>query len=301
MTATEFAVNYSPALARLAAEKRVVFDRFKCPAWPDLLAEARQAGPVYIHFPFSVGGGAGYVTNDEKKSALDMEWLADLLAQTGTPYINTHLVSPAALYPGIAQDSRAAADMRRVLDGALRDLEPLIARFGARRVLVENVVNEYGWLDLCAIPETLNRLLEESGCGFLFDLSHARIAAANFQRDARAYAAEMPLAQLRELHITGLQTLEGNLLELVRASGDPFDWAATMRGKLIDHLPMQPADWPELAWGLDEIAAGRWAQPWVAAFEYGGVGPFWEQVTDPAVYLEQLPKMNAMIKGNGRV
>lgn len=297
MSQMEFAVNYSPVLAPLAAAKQVPLDRFKCPAWPDLLAEAQKTLPVYIHFPISIGFGNGSAVNDEKQKPVDMEWLADLLAQTGTPYINTHLVFPAAVFPEIAQDSHSAADVRVVLDSALRDLEGLIHRFGAERVLVENVINEYGWLDLCAFPEVLGQLLDESGCGFLFDLSHARIAASNFGLDAREYSSAMPLDRLRELHITGLRTLEGDLLDLVRDSGDPYGMARTMQGKKIDHLPMESDDWPELGWALGEIASGKWAEPWVVSFEYGGVGPFWEQVTSPEVYLAQLPRMNAMIKG----
>jgi len=297
----EFAVNYTALLAELVRAGQVRVDRFKCPAWPGLLAEARQTLPVYIHFPLGIGRGEGCAFDSETRRPADLARLEDLLALSGTPYVNTHFIAPHDSYPGIAVESTRPDHIRRVLDGALRDLEPLIARFGAGRVLVENIINERGWLTLSVLPEVIGRLLEETGCNFLFDLSHARLAAANLGVDPRAYAAAMPVERIREVHVTGLQVLEGPLLELMREIGDPYGFAESMAGKPIDHLPMTGEDWPELAWMLGEIAAGRWASPWVAAFEYGGVGHFWEEVTDRQVYLEQLPRMEAMIHGAGRL
>ncbi len=294
----EFAVNYTSLLADLVRDGLLRLDRFKCPAWPDLLAEARQTLPVYIHFPLGIGQGSGYPLDTETKAPADFARLADLRVLTGTPYINTHFVTPQAAYPGIPLDSTRPEHIRRVLDGALRDLEPLIARFGAENVLVENVVDEHGWLTLSILPEVIGRLLEETGCGFLFDLSHARLAAANLGLDPRAYSSAMPVGRIREIHVTGIQVLEGPLLELMWSIGDPYGLAETQAGKPIDHLPMTGDDWPELAWMLVEIAAGRWAAPWVVGFEYGGVGRFWEEVTDRQVYLEQLPRMGRMVHGD---
>ncbi len=291
----EFAVNYTATLAELVRAGQVRVDRFKCPAWPNLLAEARQALPVYIHYPLGIGHGGGPL-DSETRGPADLARLADLRAMTGTPYINTHFVAPDKAYPGIPVDSTRPEHIRRVLDGALRDLEPLIARFGAESVLVENIINERGWLTLSVLPEVIGRLLEETGCGFLFDLSHARLAAANLGLDARAYSAALPVERIREIHVTGLQVLEGPLLELMWEIGDPYGFAESMAGKQIDHLPMSEGDWPELAWMMGEVAAGRWASPWVVAFEYGGVGRFWEEVTDRQVYLDQLPRMGAMVQ-----
>lgn len=293
----EFAVNYTTILAGLVRDGLLRLDRFKCPAWPDLLAEARQTLPVYIHFPLGIGQGSGYPLDTETKGPADFERLADLRALTGTPYFNTHFVVPQECYPGIPFNSTRPDHIRRVLDGALRDLEPLIARFGAENVLVENVVNERGWLTLSVLPEVIGRLLEETGCGFLFDLSHARLAAANLGLDPRVYSSALPVERIGEIHVTGVQVLEGPLLEMMLAIGDPYGFAESMAGKPIDHLPMIESDWPELAWMLGEIAAGRWAAPWVVAFEYGGIGPFWEEVTDRQVYLEQLPRMVRMVRG----
>ncbi|RPJ50362.1 MAG: DUF692 family protein [Chloroflexi bacterium] len=292
----EFAVNYSPLLADLVRSGQVQVERFKCPAWPDLLKEAMQTRPVYIHFPLAVGSGAGHPTDEETKAPADLERIAGLQAMTGTPYINTHFIAAGKHYPGIPVDSRDPRHIDQVVSNTLRDLEPLIKRFGAERVLVENIINEYGWLDICALPEVLTRVLEETGCGFLFDLSHARLAACNLGLVARAYAAAMPVRHIREIHITGLQLLEGDLLEMMRRIDDPYGMAQYMAGQLIDHLPMRVEDWVELEWLVGEIQAGKFAAPWVMSFEYGGVGRFWEEVTNRDVYLSQVPRMANLAK-----
>lgn len=287
----EFAVNYSPTLAELVKSGQVQLERFKCPAWPDLLKEAVQTRPVYIHFPLAVGRGEGYPMDEETKSPADLERIADLLEMTGTPYVNTHFIAPGKHYPGIPVNSRDPRHIDQVVSNTLRDLEPLIRRFGAERVLVENIINEYGWLDICALPEVLTRVIREAGCGFLFDLSHARLAACNLGVDPRAYSSAMPVGSIREIHITGLQLLEGELLEMMRRIGDPYGMAEYMAGNFIDHLPMREEDWTELEWLVGKLRSGEFATPWVMSYEYGGVGRFWEEVTKTEVYLSQIPRM----------
>lgn len=292
----KYAVNYSPLLAELVQAGLISIDRYKCPAWPDLLSEAQNSLPSYIHFPLGIGLGQGSPMDEETRQPADLERFASMMEVTGTPFINTHFIAPERSYPGIPVESRAPEHVRRVLDGALRDLEPLIRRFGAEKVLVENIINEPGWLQICALPEVISRLVEESGCGFLLDLSHARITAGNFEVAPEDYFAGLPTQRIEEVHVTGLQPLEGSLLELMRSIGDPYGLAAHRPGKPIDHLPMTEADWPWLDWTLDQISAGAWQAPWVVSFEYGGVGRFWEELTSREVYLDQLPRMAGAVR-----
>ena len=292
----EFAVNYSPPLAELVKQGQVRIDRYKCPAWPDLLAEAKQSLPIYIHFALGVGDGSGMPYDSETKGPADLDRIAGLLESSGTPLVNTHLIAPARSYPEIPMDSREPRHIRQVVDTTLRDLEPLLKRFGPERVTMENVIDEYGWLTASVLPEAFHQVLDESGCGFLFDLSHARLAARNLGLAERDYINALPLDRLREMHVTGLEMLDGELLALVQKAGDPYNLAASMTGRFIDHVAMSECDWPELAWAMECIHSGAWATPWVVAFEYGGVGPFWEDLTRPETYLAQIPRMSNIIK-----
>ena len=300
----EFAVNYSPALAELVREGKVRLDRFKCPAWPDLLAEASRVLPVYVHFPLSVGGKLGGPKDEETHKLADLGRVEELLLSTGTPLINTHLNMPARSYPEIPADTRDPRYFDRAVAAVMRDLEPLILRFGPERVTVENIINAWGCMTTAVMPELIRKVLDESGCGFLFDLSHARLAAANLGMDPRTYISELPVERIREIHVTGIQKLEGALLDDLLAAGDPGGEGAAMGGKAMDHLPMTEADWIELEWMVGEIRAGRWdragveCQPWVTAFEFGGVSGFWEMVSKREVYLEQLPRMADLLEAH---
>jgi hypothetical protein len=182
-----------------------------------------------------------------------------------------------------------------VVDATLRDLEPLILRFGAQQVIVENCIGDYGRLLLSVLPEFFHTLLDETGCGFLFDQSHARLAARKLGLDQRAYTSALPMHRLREVHITGLQVIEGRWLERLLAAGDTDGIARTMAGQTLDHFPMLPDDWTELAWAMDNIHNAVWATPWVVAYEYGGVGGFFQAVTDSEILREQVPHMAGLI------
>lgn len=292
----EFAVNYSPALAGLVHEGAVAVDRFKCPAWPQLFGAASQERPIYVHFPLRIGSGQGCAINDETGQPADLEWVADMLAQTGTPLVNTHMMPTAKDHPDIPIDSREPRHIQRVIDAVMRDLEPLILRFGAERVTVENIINEYGWLTLAVLPEVITRVLEQTGCGFLFDLSHARLAARSLGVDERIYCQALPVERIREIHFTGLRMISGDLLARIQAAGDPGGFAERYAGKWIDHLPMDEPDWPEVAWAMQQVHTRKWAAPWVVAYEFGGVGGFWELFSRRETYLAELPRLQALVK-----
>ena len=291
----EFAVNYSPALAPLVRAGQVRVDRFKCPSWPSLIADAAAVLPVYVHLPLEIGWGRGIPLEVERKQPVDLEWLADMLAATGTQLINTHFQPPQAAFPDVPLHSIDSCHFRPVLDAALRDLEPLIKRFGEQRVTIENCIGDYGKLRLSALPEVLQPLLQESGCGFLYDQSHARLAARRLGIEERAYSAALPMQRMREMHITGIQVIEGTWLARMQAAGDKDGVARRFAGQELDHFPMLEADWVELAWAVDQIRCGAWQKPWVVAFEYGGVGGFFEAITDREILLAQVPRMRELI------
>lgn len=294
----EFAVNYSPLLADMIRAGQVKLNCFKCPAWPDLIEEARQLLPVYIHFPLEIGWGRGTAYDSERDRPADLGWFADLKEATGTPLFNTHLFPAGKHHPDIPLESREPRHVRQIVDAALRDLEPVIQRFGAERVIIENAIGENGRLLAGVLPETFHMLLEETGCGFLFDQSHARLSARSLGLSARDYIEMLPLHRVREVHVTGLQMLSGRWMDMLTAAGDPGGVAAQFGGQWMDHLPMTDDDWPEMEWMMQQIHSGKWAEPWVISFEYGGVGGFWEVITERSVYQEQLPRMSGLVAGS---
>jgi uncharacterized protein len=261
----KFAINYSKQAARLVEQGDIDIDRFKCPDWPYLVDEASQLRPVAVHFTLQAGSG--------KVQKTDWGLVERLLEQTGTDYVNLHLASEGSDFPGIALDTRCTEERRLVIDRLIEDVQSAVSRFGADRVIVENVPYRAGEgtvLRPAVEPDAIGEVLAETGCGLLLDISHARIAARYLNMNERDYMAALPVDRLRELHFTGLHNLNGQ-------------WQ--------DHLPVLEDDWPVLDWVLERIRQGEWALPAMLAFEYGGVGEKFSWRSDASVIAEQTPRL----------
>jgi uncharacterized protein (UPF0276 family) len=260
----QFALNYSPQAADLLRAGTITIDRFKCPDWPDLIQQAAALRPVYVHFPLIAG--------QRNLERVGLDHVENLRSQTATPFVNTHIA------PRL-QDLADPNDPAVIIDAALRDILPLVARFGPEQVIAENVPVPDIPPDkplLAADPAVIRQVIETSGCGLLLDLGHARLAAETLGLPVRAYIEQLPVERLRELHITGV--------------------GLNRQGQREDHLAMSDADWALLEWALEQIRSGRWARPLLAACEYGGIGPMFDWRTEPAVIAHDIPRMAALIQ-----
>lgn len=268
-----YGLNYSPAAAALLREGAITLDRFKCPDWDDLIAEARTFAPVYVHFPIMVGGG--------QVSGLDFDRLDHLLTTTATPYLNCHLYPRTIDFPDldlVSIDGLTPAQTERVIAQMHTDVDLLVRRFGAERVIVENVPYRAKGeknVRISVDPDLLSAVVTAHNVGFLFDISHAQIASQRLGIPFWEYVDRLPLHRLTELHITGILDIDG---------------------ELTDHLHMSDPDWERLAGVLARIAAGRARHPWIAAFEYGGISPKFEWRTDPARMRVDVPRMVQMVR-----
>jgi uncharacterized protein (UPF0276 family) len=261
----KLAVNYSPQAVTLLKEGRIQVDYLKCPDWIDLIQQATSEHPVVVHFNLDVGQGEIENVNWNR--------VAKLLCQTGTPYVNLHLAPTVYAFPGILPERPTPQQSALVLDQILREVNSVVERFGAERVILEN--NPYygaegEYLRTCAEAETIHRILDETGCGFLLDISHATITAHSLGIEARQYIASLPIHRIRELHFSGIWEIDG---------------------RLVDHMPAQDADWAMLTWVLERIAFGEWTKPWLLSFEYGGVGERFAWRSDIDVLAEQVPRL----------
>jgi uncharacterized protein len=298
----EFALNYSLGAADLVRRGQIEIDRFKCPAWPDLIPTVQKIHPAYVHFPLKVGLGIGDAMDTETNQVADWRKVETLLAQTETPLVNVHLAPTVSDYPDIPADTADPAHVESLTGRMIRDVDAVVSRFGPERVIVENVHSEGGtYLRPALLPPIIRRVAEETGCGFLLDLSHARLAANDLGVGAREYIEVLPVERIREIHITGLQRFEGHWVDLMRQAG--FDASVVQRfaGRLTDHLPMTKEDWEFFAWSVDQVHRGAWGRPWIVAFEYGGISPAWEAITEREVLLEQVPRLHEMVKTLAKV
>lgn len=267
----QFAINYSPQAAQLWRDGRIQVDLFKCPDWPDLVADVSKIHKVYVHYSLIMWRG-GMDTVDHR---LIQRWLE----ATETMVINSHFAlakSDFAAASGITGEA--------VIEHAARVLAPLCERYGAENIVVENVpFPPGGWMEAplpeVVDPEVISEVVRRSGCGFLLDIAHAiRACEGTGRRDVKAYLNALPVHALRELHVVGLLP-------------EPDE-----QGLRQDHFPMTDEDWAMTEWSLEQIRAGAWRKPEVMAFEYGGVGERFAWRSDAAVIAEQAPRLYALAK-----
>ena len=293
---TPFALNYSHKAADLVRAGEIHVDLFKCPAWPELVAESAALCATYVHFPLRVGAGDGEVIDEETKQRVDWQSIETLLNQTSTPFVNLHLAPAPHEYSGVPVDSTNPQHVERICGNLVHDVEAVVTRFGAERVIVENCHPSNGTiLRAACLPDVIDRVAYETGCGLLLDLSHARLAAGELGMDARAYTEALPVGSISEVHVTGLQRLDERWLSVVRAAGVSDGVLGPYADHIMDHLPMTDPDWEFLQWALTEMRSGRWSAPWVITCEYGGVGGAWEAVTFTDALQSQVPQMYDMV------
>jgi len=293
------AINYSREAAALLRDGKIQVDVFKCPAWPDLVEEALELAPVYIHFPLNVARDLDSAIDTETREPVDWQQVETLLARTDTPYVNLHFAPEASAYPDLPVDSTAPEHIERITADAIRSVEAATQRFGPERVILENVPDAGNrTMRPALLPDVLGHVVEATGCGFLLDISHARIAADFLGINDRAYINAMPVQRLHEIHVTGIHRMTGAMLERLRAAGVNGSGYERLVGRLVDHLPFTDDDWIFLDGCLDQIKSGEWHAPWVVAFEYGGVGGLWELIGDQNVMARQLPRLYDAVRAS---
>jgi uncharacterized protein (UPF0276 family) len=266
------ALNYSREAAALLEAGVITLDRWKCPPWPDLIAEARQTLPVYVHFDLMAGRG--------NWNGADWGAIEALMAATDTPFVNLHLAPELADFE-YAHEPLSPAQRERVIAQMIADVAFAVERFGAGRVIVENIPYRgrherkgRHFLRPAIEPEVFAFVLEATGADMLFDIAHAMITADTLGRDVQDYIAALPLYRMRELHLAGVR----------EHKGDPED-----------HLEMTDTDWLLFERTLGAMVRGRASVPWIASLEYGGLGERFAWRSESRVIADHAPRIRHML------
>jgi len=265
----KFAMNYSHPAASLLQSGDIQLDYFKLPDWPEAIREANAFRPVHVHFTIIVGRG--------ETETIDLDHVEHTLQNNPCRYVNVHII-PNANKLGISFGTRNPADLDAVARITVEDLAPLLRRFGSDRVILESPMwnpHAPNFVPLgITEPFFFNRMIKETGCGFLLDVAHAVASARHLGMDEREYLELFPTDKIRELHVTGL--------------------VKNGHGLWDDHYSMTDEDWILTEWSVDQIRSGRWSRPWIMTFEYGGIGALFESRCDPEVIRTQVPRLYQM-------
>ncbi len=207
--------------------------------------------------------------------AFDPDSIERLLARSDTPTVNTHLHARAADYPDIPVDSTPPAHLEAIGAALIRDVELLVERCGAARVIGEHApyaARQGKVMQACVEPAVIRRVVEATGCGLLLDLSHAWITAHYLGRERREYIRALPVERLREIHVTGVHDVDG---------------------RRRDHLALTEPDWIEFEWRWTRSPAGAWATALAARVRVRAGRPQ-VRVAQPAeVIAAQAPRLYA--------
>ena len=273
-------------------------DYFKCPASPGLIATVQKMHPAYVHFGLVVGRGINDAFDAETNQPADWEKVEALLFQTGTPLVSLHLGPTAQDCPDIPADTADPVHIQRLTERMIQDVCAVVERLGPERVVVENVWPKRGrhFLRPAFSPEVICRVVKETGCGFLFDVAHARLASHGLNMNLRAYIEALPTEHTREMHISGVQRFEGRWVSLAHQFGVDADVIRRFTGCLLDHFPMTEEDWELFVWSMEQARGGAWGQPWMVTFEYGKDGGLYGAITEANVLTEQVPSLYALVK-----
>jgi hypothetical protein len=263
----QFAINWSPEAAALLDEGKIAFDLYKCPDWPELVADAQRQKAAYIHFPIVIGKG--------QASKWDFARIHQFLEQTGTRFVNTHLNPHEDFFAHDMSIDDLVAELSK-------EIELLSREFGAERITIENCPDfagkiATGFLKQGTEPALFHGLVAETGCGLLLDISHAHIICEMLKLNFEEYVNSLPVAFIREIHVTGMGY-----------------WS---NGVYADHMPMTAPDWERFEYCMGQIAAGEWQAPEIVAFEYGGIGKLMELCgSDKSVIEAQVPRLYATVQ-----
>ena len=133
----------------------------------------------------------------------DKEKQKEYFEKSNTPYISMHI---NAMQEPIPNEEEALMVIKE-------NVNRLRKEFG-REIILENVPafrnrEEYNFY---ANPDFISKVIEETKCGFLFDIGHARAAAEVLDISFENYVERLPMDKLIEIHLAGcMKKIDGDL------------------------------------------------------------------------------------------
>ncbi len=269
------AVSDTPLSRRLIQAGRLEVDFFETsgPLTESAVAALASGPPLLLHnavWDWSLS----HTEALGEKDALAVT--RDRLALTGAPFLSVHLGYSAAHVAfekgsGFVPDSTHLRGMQPGSVPLERDATQATIIRNVRKLqealdvplILENLdFNPMGAYDHVCEPSFIAETLQETNAGLLLDLAHAQVSASRLGYTPENYLQHLPLARVRQLHISGPRP----------------DGAA-----LFDaHEPLRDEDYALLGAVLTET------DPMVLTLEYG---------KDEALLLEQAQRLRALLEG----
>ncbi len=142
-----------------------------------------------------------------------LEITRQTLASTQSPWLSIHLGFSTATvgFDQTMQPRSAWLPRNEVLATICRNVVQLAHSISVPLILENLDYNPNGAYEYICEPAFIAEVLKETDVGLLLDLAHARVSAARLGLTIADYLAQLPLARVKQLHVSGPRW-EGSVL-----------------------------------------------------------------------------------------
>ena len=211
----KLACNYYPETEKLVRERALDIDYFKFPGLTyqmEVLEDAESfrgfaervtaLRPILLHGLYP----ACDLSACDLEREFDFETMDRLIRLTKAPGVSLH--------PSLEK-------MAPKVDLIIKNLRFLRERYAHLSFIAAENMPSRKCGDLIK-PDIITRIVRQSGCDFLLDVSHAYCAARHLGMDFRAYLSKLPLERVYEIHINGWAEKGGGIMCHVKINAQGY-------------------------------------------------------------------------------
>ncbi|MHB8624766.1 MAG: multinuclear nonheme iron-dependent oxidase [Aggregatilineales bacterium] len=213
------AVADKPLVRELLAAKQIVVDYLETTGPFVESAVAAFAPPMLLHNSLWDWSLAHPKALEEQRA---LEITQKALDLTRAPWFSIHLGFSAALVaydqamrPRSPQLSRADA-----FENIGRNIRLLVEAISVPLIIENLDYNPGGAYEFICEPAFIAEVLRQTQVGVLLDIAHARVSSTRLGCPLRDYLAELPLSQVKQIHISGPRWQGNTLVDAHEASLD---------------------------------------------------------------------------------
>ena len=205
--------NYVSELKELLEEGKIDIDYVKFPAInADMtkLDEALKIMPVMFHgFPpydYFLNLGSAAI------KSMPLDEFNKVIEKTKTPHVSAHMNTRGDSYPDYDDSVKYKNKIQyTMIENIIYIKNNINNIFLGENVFIPENSNS---LELCTEPKFISNVINESGCSFLFDITHAMIASQNLGMDFSDYIKRLPMDKTYEIHLSGSEIVDGRLVDM---------------------------------------------------------------------------------------
>lgn len=205
--------NYSEALVKLIRAGEAPINGIEVGPWfsPKMIKKFQHELPGW-EFQYHA---SGFISRMRYQPGA-LEQLREYLACTQSRWISIHIeLLPVGIY---WLNKRFGLQLPPPNPKTAREkFMRMVSKVSAstnHEIIVENLSSirpqKYAY---AADPDTITQIVEALGVGFLLDIAHARVAAYNQGQKIKRYLERLPLAQIEQIHLSGVREKNGNLYD----------------------------------------------------------------------------------------